>query len=82
MSQDRIARLQHFIDWSAHHITGDEKGQAQIFLDRPFQAFGQPGALELHEVHSQLIELGEKFIDEHVINAFLSPIRDAIARRS
>ena len=37
---------------------------------------------ELHEVHGQLIELGEKFIEEHVINGFLSPIRDAIARRS
>ncbi|HUO06837.1 MAG TPA: hypothetical protein VM008_00760 [Phycisphaerae bacterium] len=37
---------------------------------------------ELHEVHSQLIELGEKFVDEHVLNGFLTPIRDAIARRS
>ena len=37
---------------------------------------------ELHEVHGHLIELGEKFIDEHVLNGFLSPIRDAIARRS
>ena len=37
---------------------------------------------ELHEVHTQLIELGEKFVDEHVLNGFLSPIRDAIARRS
>ncbi len=37
---------------------------------------------ELHEVHTQLIEAGEKFVDEHVLNGFLSPIRDAIARRS
>lgn len=37
---------------------------------------------ELHEMHTQLIELGEKFVDEHVLNGFLSPIRDAIARRS
>jgi len=28
------------------HITGDEKGQAQIFLDRIFQAFAQPGRLD------------------------------------
>ena len=37
---------------------------------------------ELHELHRQLIELGEKFVDDHVIGPFLSPIRDAIARRS
>jgi hypothetical protein len=47
MSQDRIARLQEFVDWSTQHITGDEKGQAQIFLDRLFQAFGQPGSLDV-----------------------------------
>ena len=37
---------------------------------------------DLHELHSQLIELGEKFVDERVVGPFLSPIRDAIARRS
>jgi hypothetical protein len=37
---------------------------------------------DLHEVHGHLIELGEKFIDDHVLNPFLSPIRHAIARRS
>jgi hypothetical protein len=29
------------------HITGDEKGQAQIFLGRLFQAFGQAGSLDV-----------------------------------
>ena len=28
-------------EWCQKHTTGDEKGQAQIFLDRLFQAFGQ-----------------------------------------
>jgi len=28
-------------------MTGDEKGQAQIFLDRLFQALGQPGCLDV-----------------------------------
>jgi hypothetical protein len=37
---------------------------------------------ELHEMHTTLIEQGEKFMEDHVINGFLSPIRDAIARRS
>ena len=39
--------LQQFVQWSASHITGDEKGQAQIFLDRLFQAFGHPGVLDV-----------------------------------
>ena len=34
MATDRKSRLQEFVDWSAAHITGDEKGEAQIFLDR------------------------------------------------
>lgn len=40
-------KLAEFTTWCAKHITGDEKGQAQIFLDRLFQAFGQPGCLDV-----------------------------------
>ncbi len=40
-------QLRKFVAWCAAHITGDEKGQAQIFLDRLFQAFGQPGCLDV-----------------------------------
>ncbi len=47
MSTDRAQRLQTFVDWTTAHITGDEKGQAQIFLDHLFHAFGQPGALDV-----------------------------------
>ena len=43
----RQQKLQDFVAWSAAHITGDEKGQAQIFLDRLFQAFGQKGSLDV-----------------------------------
>jgi hypothetical protein len=43
--QFRETHLQEFGDWFAAHITGDEKGQAQIFLDRLFRAFGQKGSL-------------------------------------
>src|SRR4051812_13423093 len=43
----RRARLRAFVDWAAAHVTGDEKGQAQIFLDRLFQAFGQKGSLDV-----------------------------------
>ena len=42
-SRDKLAE---FTAWCAKNITGDEKGQAQIFLDRLFQAFGQPGLLD------------------------------------
>jgi len=39
-------KLAEFTTWCQKHISGDEKGQAQIFLDRLFQAFGQPGCLD------------------------------------
>lgn len=45
--QSRESLLQDFVTWAAAHITGDEKGQAQIFLDRLFQAFGQKGSLDV-----------------------------------
>lgn len=47
MSTERTDRLHTFVNWSKSHITGDEKGQAQIFLDHLFRAFGQPGSLEI-----------------------------------
>ena len=43
----REEKLSQFAAWVQQHITGDEKGQAQIFLDRLFQAFGQPGVLDV-----------------------------------
>ncbi len=43
----REEQLSQFAAWVQHNITGDEKGQSQIFLDRPFQAFGQPGVLDV-----------------------------------
>jgi hypothetical protein len=40
-------KLAEFAAWCRKNITGDEKGHAQIFLDRLFQAFGQPGCLDV-----------------------------------
>jgi hypothetical protein len=37
---------------------------------------------DLHDLHSQLIELGEKFIADFVLTGFIMPIREGIARRS
>ena len=47
MSDPRHDRLADFVAWTRAHVTGDEKGQAQIFLDRLFQAFGQRGSLDV-----------------------------------
>ncbi len=44
---DRAADLAEFVAWCRDHITGDEKGEAQVFLDRLFLAFGQPGILDV-----------------------------------
>ncbi|HVX85131.1 MAG TPA: DNA methyltransferase [Phycisphaerae bacterium] len=44
---DRSARLRQFVEWCTENIQGDEKGEAQIFLDRLFQAFGQPGSRDV-----------------------------------
>jgi hypothetical protein len=43
----RTERLSEFIAWAAQHVRGDEKGEAQIFLDRLFLAFGQRGYLDV-----------------------------------
>lgn len=46
MTAARKALLQEFVQWCAKHINGDEKGEAQIFLDQLFRAFGHPGFKE------------------------------------
>lgn len=43
----RQIALQEFVLWASANITGDENGQAHIFLDRLFQAFGQKGVLDV-----------------------------------
>lgn len=40
-------RLTSFVQWARANITGDEKGQAQIFLDRLFIALGHGGSLDV-----------------------------------
>ncbi len=37
---------------------------------------------ELPELHKELLERGEHFVNERVLNNFVAPIREAIARRS
>lgn len=39
--------LRDFVDWWRANIKGDEKGEAQIFLEHLMRAFGHAGALEV-----------------------------------
>jgi hypothetical protein len=43
---EKTARLQEFVAWVAAHLKGDEKGEAQIYLDRLFKGFGHQGWAE------------------------------------
>ena len=52
--------LQKFVAYCQQHITGDEKGQAQVFLDRFFQAFGHEGTLEAGATYEERIEKASK----------------------
>lgn len=46
MISERQKRLPDFIAWVGEYLTGDEKGEAQIFLERLFLAFGHKGLKE------------------------------------
>lgn len=39
--------LAEFVRYRQEHLDGDEKGEAQVFLDRLFRAFGHPGVAEV-----------------------------------
>ncbi|MFN9690519.1 MAG: DNA methyltransferase [Vampirovibrionales bacterium] len=42
----RIDKLNEFVAWVGTHIKGDERAEAQSFLNRFFQCFGYDGVLE------------------------------------
>jgi hypothetical protein len=46
MHEDRKQSLGEFVAYVRKHLTGDEKGEAQIFLDRLFKAFELKGVKE------------------------------------
>jgi hypothetical protein len=47
METERAKRLANFVSWVGVNIKGDEKGEAQVFLDRFSQAFGHAGLKEV-----------------------------------
>ncbi len=53
-------KLYNFVIFCQQHITGDEKGEAQIFLDRFFQAFGHEGAIEAGATYEKRVKKGSK----------------------
>ncbi len=55
MSIHRIDRIKQFVGWCAQHISGDEKGEAQTFLDRLFVAYGHAGAKEAGAVFEERV---------------------------
>lgn len=62
MTTSRQAALQQFVDWCAKHISGDEKGEAQIFLDQLFRAFGHAGFKEAGAICEMRVKKAEKGI--------------------
>ncbi len=52
--------LHNFVTFCQQHITGDEKGEAQLFLDRFFRAFGHEGALEAGATYEHRVKKGSK----------------------
>jgi len=46
IATDLAAQLAAFVAWCREHIRGDEKGEAQLFLDHLFRAFGHAGLRE------------------------------------
>jgi type I restriction-modification system DNA methylase subunit len=60
-------RLQTFVAWVSDNLRGDEKGEAQLFLDRLFQAFGHAGVREAGAVLEERVRKsargGTAFVD-------------------
>lgn len=50
MSADRKQKFEEFVAWFDKHITGDEKGEGQIFLERFIQSFGNKGIRDVGAV--------------------------------
>ncbi len=44
--ENPVVRIREFVAFVRQHLSGDEKGEAQIFCERLFQAFGQAGVFE------------------------------------
>jgi hypothetical protein len=59
-THDLGGRLAAFTSWVKTNLTGDEKGEAQIYLDRLFQAFGHRGAREAGAVLEERVRMSQR----------------------
>ncbi len=60
MSSATPKSLEKFVDYCRQYITGKERKEAQVFLDRFFQAFGHQGVLEAGGRYEEAIKKGSK----------------------
>lgn len=56
---EKAKKLQEFVQWVNQHIKGDEKGEAQVYLDRLFQGFGHPGFREVNATCEERVKKGD-----------------------
>ena len=54
--------LQIFVDFCDQYISGDERGEAQTFLDRFFRAFGHDGALEAGAEYEKRVKKAKRVL--------------------
>jgi hypothetical protein len=52
--------ISKFVQFCQQHLKGDEKGEAQVFLDRFFRAFGHEGAIEAGATYEERVKKGSK----------------------
>lgn len=57
---ERQQRLIDFVDFVRKHIRGDEKGEAQTYLDRLFRAYGHTGAIEAGAVYENRVKTADR----------------------
>jgi len=55
-------RLEHFIDYATNKCVGDEKGEAHVFCERFFQAFGHTGYKEAGAVLEARVHRKDKSV--------------------
>lgn len=60
MTSSTPGSLSKFVQFCKQHITGQERKEAQTFLDRFFRAFGHEGALEAGATYEEAIKKSSK----------------------
>ncbi len=77
-----MTTIPEFVHWTRQHIKGDEKGEAQIFLDRFFRAFAWEGTKEAGAEYEERIR--KKEVGKRTTTSFADLVwrPDAARKRS